>query len=552
MGFPSSDMEGLYRNPIGEVYRFFELRHKDNYKLYNLCAERDYDHSKFHGRVSRYPFEDHNAPPINLIVQCCADIHQWLAEDENHVVGINCKAGKGRTGLIICCYLMHSKVVLDSDEAMLYYGSRRTKDGKGVTIASQQRYVRYYNQVLNMGGTPPEPRLLMLKSVRLHTIPDFSGDPYIIIISQNQQVHKSTPASVTKKAATHDMEVGHPVHGDVKIQFCVKKGRNHQNTCHFWFSTAFVPADTNRIEMQKSEIDVANKDKKNAHFKADFRIEAFFEVIDVAKPEGGTKKEKKNKKSGTESPVASSSAAASPSPKDSPKGDRKGKKGTSATPEPAAAAATEPVAESSSASDVSVPAASGSASASAAASTTSPAATEEAAVAPAVKPKKGVAIASDAKPEEEGEDKKPAEFAQRRKRAQSFYDTSSSDEGLSSSELEEKQMDAYFATEEDEEDDVAGPVVTGTPSGTRRTPSPSLDQAASTSSAPTSPKSNGGDANGHASSEAPAVTSPDGKKDKKADKKDKKDKKADKLDKTPSSPTLDKKDKKSTPRKEKK
>lgn len=54
----------------------------------------------------------------------------WLNEDANHVVGINCKAGKGRTGLIICCYLLYSKTCATTDEALKLYGEKRTKNGK--------------------------------------------------------------------------------------------------------------------------------------------------------------------------------------------------------------------------------------------------------------------------------------------------------------------------------------------------------------------------------------------------------------------------------------
>lgn len=50
MGFPSSNIEGVYRNELNEVIRFFETRHHDRYKVYNLCSEREYDHSIFHGR----------------------------------------------------------------------------------------------------------------------------------------------------------------------------------------------------------------------------------------------------------------------------------------------------------------------------------------------------------------------------------------------------------------------------------------------------------------------------------------------------------------------
>jgi hypothetical protein len=38
-----------------------------------------------------------------------------------------CQAGKGRTGLMICAYLMHNRYVTSCDAALKYYGTTRTE-----------------------------------------------------------------------------------------------------------------------------------------------------------------------------------------------------------------------------------------------------------------------------------------------------------------------------------------------------------------------------------------------------------------------------------------
>eukprot|EP01120_Amphizonella_sp_Union-15-10_P014746 TRINITY_DN7271_c0_g1_i1.p1 TRINITY_DN7271_c0_g1~~TRINITY_DN7271_c0_g1_i1.p1 ORF type:complete len:521 (-),score=93.38 TRINITY_DN7271_c0_g1_i1:100-1662(-) len=276
MGFPSKKTEGVYRNPINQVYKFYEHYHKDRYKLYNLCDERQYDKSKFHNRVGEYRFKDHHPPPLKLIVECCNDIQNWLALHPQNVAGINCKAGKGRTGLIICCYLLHSKLCKSANEALELYGRKRTKDGKGVTIASQQRYIGYYEKILQLGSIPPL-KLFSLQSVILKPPPMILGAIYVIVthkgLYEYNILFKSNPMEVDKRQAQLEIDChGTPIISDIKIEFAFKnKKGSAQNLCHFWINTSFIDED-DTCTLLKKDIDVANKDKKQLIYKDDFTV----------------------------------------------------------------------------------------------------------------------------------------------------------------------------------------------------------------------------------------------------------------------------------------
>ncbi|KAK7068897.1 Phosphatidylinositol 3,4,5-trisphosphate 3-phosphatase tpte2 [Halocaridina rubra] len=64
MSFPSTGRMSMYRNDIKEVARFMDTQHPGHYRLYNLCSERHYDETLFHGRVERFYIDDHNVPPL--------------------------------------------------------------------------------------------------------------------------------------------------------------------------------------------------------------------------------------------------------------------------------------------------------------------------------------------------------------------------------------------------------------------------------------------------------------------------------------------------------
>lgn len=261
MGYPSENVESIYRNALDDVRRLLEEKHKDHYKIYNLCSERSYDIQKFHSRVSVYPFDDHNPPEFGQMRPFCEDVSRWLDEHDKNVAVVHCKAGKGRTGLMICAYLLHRRLYKTADDVLKYYGSMRTLDTKGVTIPSQRRYVDYYAAMISE-GLQYNPVKMYLTSIVIDPLPQLGlgqHEGYIQFEVRQTSVRPfvSDVYLVKRTDGRINIELQNPllIVGDVKIDFTQKikldilnlSGRpryvsNVPNgkLFHFWVNTFFI------------------------------------------------------------------------------------------------------------------------------------------------------------------------------------------------------------------------------------------------------------------------------------------------------------------------
>jgi len=256
MGFPSENIESIYRNPLDEVRSFLEKKHKDHYKIYNLCSERSYDIQKFHNRVSVYPFDDHNPPEFGQMRPFCEDVARWLDEHHENVAAVHCKAGKGRTGLMICAYLLHCRFKSSAHEVLDYYAKRRTADIKGVTIPSQKRYVDYYASMMSE-SLQYNPVKMYLTSIVIDPLPQLQlgqAEGYIQFEVRQTSVRPFVSEVYQVRRTDGRINIDLPtallIVGDIKIEFSQKmkldvgfqkpKYFSSAKLFHFWVNTFFI------------------------------------------------------------------------------------------------------------------------------------------------------------------------------------------------------------------------------------------------------------------------------------------------------------------------
>ncbi len=337
MGYPSKGKEGLYRNPLAKVQQFFEQYHKGAFQVYNLCSERLYDPQLFDNRVQVYPFPDHNAPQLKTLYDCCESVAHFLESSPHNVVAIHCKAGKGRTGTVIACLLLHCGASQSAFAAISKFGAIRTHDGKGITIPSQKRYVEYYENCLHL-GFPVEDAELMLKRIELSSTPHFDldhgSDPYFLFYQHNDAYFRQLQQHNTCQDDQEDNAEGQPSENeeeeevedpkseilildsrtilkpkhikpkDVNIEYefplkckgdvkCVAYDKDQlskdDKMFSFWFHTSMVnfhgKSNEASLTLYQHQLDKAIKDKKHKKFDEGFSITLHFEVIKPGKRE---------------------------------------------------------------------------------------------------------------------------------------------------------------------------------------------------------------------------------------------------------------------------
>ncbi|XP_022265324.1 phosphatidylinositol 3,4,5-trisphosphate 3-phosphatase TPTE2-like isoform X4 [Canis lupus baileyi] len=293
MSFPSSGKESFYRNPIKEVVRFLDTKHQDHYQVYNLCSERAYDPKNFHYRVRRVKIDDHNVPTLSEMVAFTKEVDEWMAQDDENIVAIHCKGGKGRTGTMVCAYLIASEIFITAEDSLYYFGERRTDKStstkfQGVETPSQNRYVGYFADVKNIYNMtlPPRKTLKIKKFIiySIHGVGKGNGNDLKVQVIMQHKIIFFCSASKNCQIF-HDVETDSviiqlsncpPLYDDVKVQFFSSSDLpKYYDNCpfFFWFHTSFI--QNNRLYLPRSELDNPHKQKTWKIYRPQFAVEMY-------------------------------------------------------------------------------------------------------------------------------------------------------------------------------------------------------------------------------------------------------------------------------------
>ncbi|EPY84901.1 phosphatidylinositol 3,4,5-trisphosphate 3-phosphatase TPTE2 isoform gamma [Camelus ferus] len=316
-----------------------------------ISGEKAYDPEYFHHRVRQYMIDDHNVPSL-------MDVEKWMAQDEENIIVVHCKGGKGagllirsnmrvliqahsqhripgRTGTMICAYLLASERFTTAEDSLCYFGERRTDKStsnkyQGVETPSQGRPF----------STKHKPSFDSVTAKLLPSDPPVSQSrltasccDVIVCCFQSQQPLNSTwlltcyfPGALisvffpksrfvgyfAKVKNTYNLHlpprkilkinkfVIYSIHGvgkgdgsDLEVQIMMKRKTvffcsasryckalpRYYDNCpfYFWFHTSFI--QENRLYLSRNELDNPHKPKTWKIYRSDFAVEVYFDEV---------------------------------------------------------------------------------------------------------------------------------------------------------------------------------------------------------------------------------------------------------------------------------
>jgi phosphatidylinositol-3,4,5-trisphosphate 3-phosphatase and dual-specificity protein phosphatase PTEN len=291
MAYPGSGLTTLYRNNINQVSDFLFERHGKNFLVFNLSGFQ-YDTSKFYDQVLSFEWLDHHAPQLETLFSIVSKMVNFAKQNVKNIVVVHCNAGKGRTGTVICCYLMFLNYFDTVEDCFKYYSKMRFDFGDAVTQPGQVRYVHYFHKLLKEKYYFPLQKTIKTITMKHIPLKEKSGEirPFIEIYfnnSDNIDFTNKTSYFEQKKVSYNDKSsedviilenANLNILGDVTIKISTQYLLSDKKLGRISFNTAFSGPNEETLVFKLHEIDPDSLQKKS-YVNKDHTITLYFKSI---------------------------------------------------------------------------------------------------------------------------------------------------------------------------------------------------------------------------------------------------------------------------------
>ena len=186
-----------------------EDHHSSKFMVYNVSGSGDalYSPDVFGdaGRVVSLRYPGHLCPPVMMLVEACSSIHSFLKADAANYAAIHCRAGRGRSAVLLSCLAAFLAVRGEHDgpkdpiDWLSILAQLRGQDEQALTLPTHRRYLQYFSELLHSG--PPSGAGhagCELRGVTLHAFPTLPTPPCVVITAGTRTLFASTAAQVAE------------------------------------------------------------------------------------------------------------------------------------------------------------------------------------------------------------------------------------------------------------------------------------------------------------------------------------------------------------------